>query len=187
MARPPMSKFISTMITEAPFSRAAIAAGSPLAPAPMMTTSASRSQRIGSCACAGVAAIVAAAPATAAPEVRKPRRSIEPGVLSEVWSAAFLRDCDILAFLPVGAGIIGQKLRCPIQQGQSGPGPGSPAVAQRQPGRSRISLALNAGYGMQDDREGNDWERGRADRRGRDHRPLLPAAGQASGGLRAHR
>jgi hypothetical protein len=35
-----MSKFISTTMTEAPFSRAAIAAGSPPAPAPMTTTSA---------------------------------------------------------------------------------------------------------------------------------------------------
>ena len=39
-----MSKFFSTMMTEAPFSRAAIAATSPPAPAPMTTTSASRSQ-----------------------------------------------------------------------------------------------------------------------------------------------
>src|SRR6266699_1628670 len=105
MARPPMSKFISTMITEAPFSRAAIAAGSPLAPAPMMTTSASRSHRM-SCACAGVAEIAAAAPATAAPEVRKPRRSIDPGV----WLAVSLRDGDILGVLPMGAGIVGKSL-----------------------------------------------------------------------------
>src|SRR5258707_9512546 len=89
----------------------------------MMTTSASRSHRI-SCACAGAAEIAAAAPATAAPEVRKPRRSIDPGV----WSAVSLRDGDILGVLPMGAGIVWQKLRCPIRQGQSAR-PGSPAGA----------------------------------------------------------
>ena len=50
MQRPPMSKFISTTMTEAPFSRAAIAASSPPAPAPMTTTSASRSQAMASAA-----------------------------------------------------------------------------------------------------------------------------------------
>src|SRR5207244_11838789 len=41
--RPPPSQFASTMSTEAPASRAAIAAGRPVAPEPMTTTSASRS------------------------------------------------------------------------------------------------------------------------------------------------
>ena len=46
----------------------------------------------------------------AAPEVRKPRRSIDPGALSALWSAASLRDCDILAVLTVGAGLLGKSL-----------------------------------------------------------------------------
>src|SRR5262245_35512858 len=70
-----MSNFCSTMMTEAPFSRAAIAATRPPAPPPMTTTSASRSQRIASAASAGCAdtAPTTTAPA-AAPEVRKSRR-----------------------------------------------------------------------------------------------------------------
>src|SRR5579871_3450251 len=74
MARPPMSKFFSTISTEAPFSRAAMAATSPPAPAPITTTSTSWSQLMVSAA-AGCAATIAAAPA-ATPEVKKPRRSI---------------------------------------------------------------------------------------------------------------
>src|SRR6185436_9086010 len=82
MQRPPMSKFFSTMMTEAPFSRAAIAATRPPAPPPMTTTSASRSQRIASAASAGCDDIAptATAPA-AAPEVRKSRR-LSGGVAS---------------------------------------------------------------------------------------------------------
>src|SRR5262249_51796421 len=88
MARPPMSKFFSTISTDAPFSRAAIAATSPPAPAPITTTSTSRSQAIASAACAAGASAMAT---TAAPEARKLRRSIAalgrfsrslPGLLS---------------------------------------------------------------------------------------------------------
>ena len=45
MPCPPMSKFSSTMITDAPFSSAAIAAARPETPAPMATKSADWSQR----------------------------------------------------------------------------------------------------------------------------------------------
>jgi len=48
IAWPPMSFSASTTITEAPASRAAIAAGSPTAPEPITTTSASSCQVIGS-------------------------------------------------------------------------------------------------------------------------------------------
>jgi hypothetical protein len=41
MARPPVSKFFSTISTDAPFSRAAMAATSPPAPPPITTTSTS--------------------------------------------------------------------------------------------------------------------------------------------------
>src|SRR5437868_6209397 len=69
-----MSKFFSTISTEAPFSRAAMPATRPPAPPPMTTMSASRSQTIASAACAGCAVIapIATAP-TAAPEVTKLR------------------------------------------------------------------------------------------------------------------
>src|SRR6185312_730298 len=75
------------MTTEAPFSRAAMAATRPPAPPPMTTTSASRSHAIASAACAGCADIVpiATAPA-AAPEVRKSRR------LSDAVSGLVLSD-----------------------------------------------------------------------------------------------
>src|SRR5215471_7395290 len=73
MPRPPMSKFFSTISTDAPLSRAAIAATRPPAPAPMTTTSASRSQAMASAACAAGASATAT---TAAPEARKLRRSI---------------------------------------------------------------------------------------------------------------
>ena len=78
MARPPMSKFFSTIDARRRPSRAPRwPATSPPAPAPMTTTSASRSQAIASAAGAAWAgnAAVATAP-TAAPEVRKLRRSI---------------------------------------------------------------------------------------------------------------
>src|SRR5215510_6729857 len=176
MARPPMSKFISTMMTEAPFSRAAIAAGRPLAPAPMMTTSASRSQRIGSCACAGVAEMVAAAAPTAAPEVRKLRRSIDPGV----WVS--LRDCDILGVLPMVRlpAVFWQKLRRPSNQGQSA----LLAWASRVPSRSPRGDFVVGEWQCWPDGQGHD-DATYAVWRGRNHRPLFPAAGQASGGLRA--
>src|SRR5689334_13170501 len=133
--------------------------------------------------------MAAAVPATAAPVVRKLRRSIDP----VVWPAASLRDGDILAFLPMG--VVWQKLRCPIQQGQSAP---------ILTGRAMHTCPVRLSHSVEDarkhaygsmrakvlpDRAGmarkDDWERGRADWRGRDHRPLLPAAGHASGGLRA--
>jgi len=47
MAWPPTSFSASTRITEQPASHATIAAGSPVAPAPITTTSASRSQSTG--------------------------------------------------------------------------------------------------------------------------------------------
>src|SRR5579863_4226324 len=47
MAWPPISRSASTRITEHPASRAPIAAGSPVAPAPITTTSASRFQSTG--------------------------------------------------------------------------------------------------------------------------------------------
>src|SRR5579864_3820739 len=47
MAWPPISASASTRITEQPASRATIAAGMPVAPAPTTTTSASRSHRVG--------------------------------------------------------------------------------------------------------------------------------------------
>src|SRR5215831_9034259 len=68
-----MSKFFSTITTDAPFSRAAIAATSPPAPAPITMTSTSRSQATASAACAAGASATAT---TAAPEARKLRRSI---------------------------------------------------------------------------------------------------------------
>ena len=48
MACPPMSLSASTRMTEQPASRATIAAGSPVAPAPLTTTSPSRSELTGS-------------------------------------------------------------------------------------------------------------------------------------------
>src|SRR5499427_10558087 len=47
MAWPPISFSASTRITEQPASHATIAAGSPVAPAPITTTSAARSQSTG--------------------------------------------------------------------------------------------------------------------------------------------
>src|SRR5687768_7672784 len=46
-ACPPISQFASTRITDAPLSAAATAAGRPVAPAPITTTSVSRSQVMG--------------------------------------------------------------------------------------------------------------------------------------------
>jgi hypothetical protein len=46
MAWPPIRGSASTMITEAPASRATMAAGKPVAPEPITTTSASRSQTL---------------------------------------------------------------------------------------------------------------------------------------------
>ena len=48
MAWPPISFSASTRITDEPASRATMAAGSPVAPEPITTTSASRSQ-VGTC------------------------------------------------------------------------------------------------------------------------------------------
>src|SRR4029077_15547071 len=62
MAWPPTSFSASTRITEQPASHATIAAGSPVAPAPIATTSASRSQSTGSWH--------VATPGTALPNVR---------------------------------------------------------------------------------------------------------------------
>src|SRR5262249_33668514 len=93
MARPPMSKFFSTISTDAPFSRAAIAATSPPAPAPITTTSTSRSQAAASAACAAGASATAT---TAAPEARNLRRSIAALGRSSMFSAPVaLGDFDI--------------------------------------------------------------------------------------------
>src|SRR5213083_2083380 len=66
MPRPPMSKFSSIMITEAPVSRAAHAHASPETPAPTTTTSADRSHLM-SAASAAFGCSPAAAMATPAP------------------------------------------------------------------------------------------------------------------------
>src|SRR5688572_16529416 len=75
-----MSLLASTTITVEPALFATIAAGIPVAPAPMITTSASRSQRwgaCGACAAAGIGAIsppvATAAPATPAFLIRSRR------------------------------------------------------------------------------------------------------------------
>src|SRR5258705_7464765 len=103
-AGPPISKFISTAITAAPFPRAAIDAPSPPAPAPRTTTSASRSHLISLavCACAAGATATAAAP-IAAPDVRNRRRSIDPlAVLREESRELVpLDDVDICASSPL--------------------------------------------------------------------------------------
>src|SRR5262245_12183114 len=89
-------------------------------------------------------------------------------------------------------GIIWQKLRCPIRQGQSAPILAGRAMHTRPAPHfaQRVEDARKRAYGSMratvlPDRAGwrgkDDWERGRADRRGRDHRPLLPAAGHTSG------
>src|SRR3982074_2840114 len=92
-----MSGSASMMIAEEPASRGAMAAGIPVAPEPITTTSASRSQRVGRpCACAeaifGDARLpaAAAAPATAPVLIRSRREILSfcaiaslPGLKSE--------------------------------------------------------------------------------------------------------
>ncbi len=77
IAWPPMSWFCSTTMTDAPWSRAMIAAQSPDAPAPAMTTSAERSHFVTRCAAASswpATPTSAVAPTPSAPFVRNFRR-----------------------------------------------------------------------------------------------------------------
>src|SRR6266446_6963567 len=72
IAWPPMSASASITITEEPDSRATMAAGIPAAPAPITTTSASRSQRVGGVAACADAAVGAMRPPTAAAAPARP-------------------------------------------------------------------------------------------------------------------
>src|ERR1051326_484124 len=82
MAWPPMSGSASTMMTDDPASRAIMAAGIPVAPAPITTTSTSLSQRAGTAGAGAAAAgavataVVAAVTPAAAPVLIRSRREI---------------------------------------------------------------------------------------------------------------
>src|SRR5260370_31900352 len=101
MAGPPMSKFASSKMTDAPFSAASIAAGRPAAPAPTTTMSACLSQCGGRpCASASAAKPPSAAAPTPAPVVfTKSRRDNLFLSLSISWGSRAMPDLPIVLML----------------------------------------------------------------------------------------